>query len=236
MVDTIGLPVGARCLDVGCGPGFATVALADRGYSVDAIDTTSFMLERTRERAAGAQLSARVTARRGDVHALDFPDGSFDLVLLVGVTEWLPDLDGPLREIVRVLKHDGHLVVTCDNRWALANVMDPMLNPALAPARHAIRRWLTGSGWSSAPGIRTTDYSIAGFDRALNAAGLVPVERSTVGFGPLTFLKQHFLPRRMRVPLHQRLQSAADRGLPVLRSAGFGYVVMACKERARARG
>src|SRR6476660_5487797 len=50
-------PPGARLLDLGCGTGIDAIELARRGYSVVATDWSPQMIERTRQRAAGAALS-----------------------------------------------------------------------------------------------------------------------------------------------------------------------------------
>jgi ubiquinone/menaquinone biosynthesis C-methylase UbiE len=103
LVDRLHLPPGSRCLDIGCGPGIAAIALAQRSFVVDAIDLVAAQLDRTSRRAAEAGVGDRIVASVGDIHELKFPDGIFDFVLTIGVLEWLEDLGKPLREISRVL-------------------------------------------------------------------------------------------------------------------------------------
>jgi SAM-dependent methyltransferase len=56
----------------------------------------------------------------GEANALPFPDMTFDAATLVQVIEYVPDAVGVLREIARVLKPGGALLV-CDTDWATAS-------------------------------------------------------------------------------------------------------------------
>ena len=55
--------------------------------------------------------NTNVTATRGDARTLPYPDGAFDAAYLVGVLGEIPDEPAALRELRRVLKSDGRLVV-----------------------------------------------------------------------------------------------------------------------------
>src|SRR6187551_682481 len=74
------LSSGATVLDVGCGPGtitadFATLVTPGR---VTALEVTADALDLARAEIAGRGLT-NVDFAVGDVHALDFPDGTFDV-------------------------------------------------------------------------------------------------------------------------------------------------------------
>src|SRR5215813_11600484 len=66
-VDSLGLPLRAPVLEIGCGPGLITTAMAREGLSVSAIDTAPEMVERTRTRARQAGLDPLVLARVGNI-------------------------------------------------------------------------------------------------------------------------------------------------------------------------
>lgn len=65
----------ARVLDLGCGAGRTTIALAGMGYQVVGIDLADTLLDEARRLAPG------IDVRRMDAAALDFPDASFDAAL-----------------------------------------------------------------------------------------------------------------------------------------------------------
>src|SRR6516165_1766729 len=142
MVDGLRLPSNARVLDVGCGTGVATVGLARRALTVDAIDPVGAMTQATRERAAAAYVETRVVVQKGDVHALPFPDGTFALVIALGVLPWLPKIEPPLREMCRVLHPGGYLIATVDAHWQLRQLFDPFQNPLLLGPRSHVGSFL----------------------------------------------------------------------------------------------
>lgn len=227
-IGELGIPSGSRVLEIGCGGGLTTLALAERGYSVDAVDTAGRMIEATRQLATRAGVGDRIRAQAGDVHALQFPNGLFHLVIAIGVMEWMPSLRQPLFEIARVLAPGGQCIINVDNRWALHRLLDPMLNPIAGPLKHAVIRALEDIGLRQAK-ARSGVHSIRQLDRALDAAGLCKQRGITFGFGPFTFLAWNLLPEGVGVRLHGALQSVAQRGAPFWRSAGHVYLVAARK-------
>jgi SAM-dependent methyltransferase len=111
-------PARVRVLDVGCAAGRNVVALAEKGFDVEALDSSPAMVAKTRERASSI-LGEDEAARRVRVGRMDdlarFPDGAFDIVVGLGIyhcaqsrSEW----DRALSESARVLKPGGRLLVS----------------------------------------------------------------------------------------------------------------------------
>lgn len=98
--------VGLRLLDVGCGTGHHMALLRQRGFDVVGLDGSEEMIAIARANNPGA------TIRQGDVEALPFPSGGFDVVLCVEVLRYLPDPAGCLLEMARVLKPGGMCLAT----------------------------------------------------------------------------------------------------------------------------
>ena len=111
-------PARVRVLDVGCAAGRNTVALAERGFAVEAIDSSPAMVARTRERVAAilGAVEAECRVRVGHMDDLSkFGDGVFDIVVGLGIyhcagsrDEW----DRALAESARVLKPGGRILVS----------------------------------------------------------------------------------------------------------------------------
>jgi ubiquinone/menaquinone biosynthesis C-methylase UbiE len=233
LVDEFGRGPGARALDVGCGPGLIALALAERGYSVEAIDAAAPMIELTRKLAAESDAGYRVRTSQCDIRGLYFADNSFDLVLAVGVMEWLPSLEVAMAEVVRVLKPGGVAIVTGDNRWALHFLLDPVSSPLLSRPRRQVRQLLQRLGkWPSIP--RCYLRSVREIDQHLLKSELRTVRRKTLGFGALRFFNRKLFTDSVDRSIHHRLQTLADRNWPLLRSAGRVYIAAAIKSESAA--
>lgn len=228
LVDKMALPENAHILEIGCGPGLTTVALAQRGYWVHAIDTLSAMTEATRNRAREVGLQHRVTTSIADVRNLAFPNNSFQLALMIGVTEWLDSLRQPLKEIARVIAPGGFLIVSFDNTWAFHQLVDPILNPALAPLKKATRAIRLALGLLT-PRPREYAYSMRRFNSCLAAAGFEIREAVTVGFGPFSFFRRKLFSETTGLKINQKFQDWANAGVPVLRTMGCVCIVAAAK-------
>jgi ubiquinone/menaquinone biosynthesis C-methylase UbiE len=104
---------GERVLEIGPGTGFYTLDLAGwvaPGGTVEIFDIQQEMLDHTMRHAAEAGIE-NVSPTLGDATDLPFEDASIDAVVLVTVLGEIPDQDAAMREIARVLKPDGRLVV-----------------------------------------------------------------------------------------------------------------------------
>jgi SAM-dependent methyltransferase len=104
---------GERVLEVGPGTGYYTLDAADwiaPGGRLDIFDLQQDMLDHTMRRAGERGLT-NIAATRGDARELPYPDASFDAAFLVTVLGEIPDQDAALRELARVLKPGGRLVI-----------------------------------------------------------------------------------------------------------------------------
>src|SRR6266516_6332060 len=229
LIERLGMPEGTRVLEVGCGAGHTAVALAQRGFQVEAMDPTPTLLQIARQNAAEAGVAGRIRFLLGDAHQLPLEDGSVPLVVALGVVPWLHSPAAAVREMARVLQPGGYLVVNADHRYRLSFLLDPLHTPPLAPLRSAAKRALGAVGlWHPRPDVVPATYhGIAEFDRILADAGLERLRGSAYGFGPFTLFGRRVLPERLGVRLHLWLQRLADRGVPLVRSTGAQYMVVA---------
>ncbi|WP_156722161.1 class I SAM-dependent methyltransferase [Streptomyces apocyni] len=112
------LKPGMRILDIGCGPGTITADLASLvpGGQVTGVDTAADILVQARQVADERGLE-NVEFGTADVHALDYPDGSFDVVHAHQVLQHVGDPVRALTEMRRVTAPGG-LVAARDSDYA----------------------------------------------------------------------------------------------------------------------
>lgn len=98
-------------LEVGCGTGFFLLNLWQAGFAerLFCTDISAGMVEQCV--ANGRRLGVPVEGEVADAEALPFDDGRFDLVVAHAVIHHLPDLDTAFKELGRVLRPGGRLVV-----------------------------------------------------------------------------------------------------------------------------
>lgn len=128
-----------RALDIGCAAGSAFRMLRAREFEVVGMDLSARMLAFAQQRFAddrGIQLS------RADVEFLPFAAARFDAVTCLGVFEFLPDYTPALREIARVLRPGGLLVLSIQNRISPYYMTHAVANATVWRAWRAVKPML----------------------------------------------------------------------------------------------
>jgi len=140
----------ARALDVGCGEGRFCRMLVAAGISCVGIDPTSALLEEARRRDPAGDY------RLGNSEALAFGDASFDLVVSYLTLIDIPDFRTAIREMRRVLKPGGTLLMANLTSFNTAAVGPGWVVDAEGKRRHfAIDRYLDEfPAWVEWSGIR----------------------------------------------------------------------------------
>lgn len=187
----------ARVVDVGCGPGVVTCALAETfpAARITGVDSAPQLLDRVRRRALDAGLTARVDAVEGDLdHELP-PLPLADLVWASMVVHHVADPVATLRRLGRLLRPGGTLVV-----------VEFGGHPRVLPADDPVvvdGTWARLEDGARATLVERLGPDLVGRDwpRALRLAGLTDVTDEVVTFShdaPLDELPRRWLVRHVR--------------------------------------
>ena len=153
-IDRLGIRAEDRVLEVGCGSGVFLRAAADRGAAVTGIDSSERLVELARARAPEAEVSV------GDLQALPYADGSFDVVAGFNSFFFADDIVAALREAGRVARPGGKVAIQCGDGTGPARSMRSSRScgrSSRGPTRTLHRRRTSPSpagwsGWQPQPG------------------------------------------------------------------------------------
>ncbi|WP_240989529.1 class I SAM-dependent methyltransferase [Salipiger mangrovisoli] len=176
-------PEGMRVLEVGVGTGLS-LPLLPRHMKVTGVDYSAEMLAQAKRRAARMDLPHIEALLRMDARALDFEDASFDRIVAMHMISVVPEPEKVMREMVRVLKPGGQLVMS--NHFA--RKQGPLAHISRRTAKFADR-----IGWHS-------DFDIS---VVLDTPGLKLVERRAlppVGMMTLLVLERSDAPAAANDP------------------------------------
>jgi len=177
-----GAPLGASVLDVGCGDGTLLRVFAHHGAArLAGCDMDPRMVARARAEASGEGVAVDLSV--ASTLALPYPDASFDVVTCITVLAFVADVGAAIREMARVLRPGGRLVIGDLGKWSVW------------AARRRIRGWFGAAFWRGARFRTGSELA-----RLVRDAGLtVGAVEGAIFFPPWTKLA------RLMAPLDRRL-------------------------------
>ncbi len=114
--EMLGNIFGKKILDVGCGTGNYSLELASSGAEVYGIDSSEEMLEAARKMANESK--EHITLQNAKAESLPFEKNEFDIIVCITACEFT-NLKSTSKEMLRVLKPDGKLVLGILNKFSL---------------------------------------------------------------------------------------------------------------------
>jgi 2-polyprenyl-6-hydroxyphenyl methylase/3-demethylubiquinone-9 3-methyltransferase len=154
---------GARVLDVGCGGGILSEALARGGAQVLGIDLSRAVLDVAELHALEGNLAIEYQAIAAEEIASQRP-AAFDLVTCMEMLEHVPDPSAALHALARLVKPDGDVIISTLNRkplaFAVAIVGAEYIARVLPPGTHEYLKFIRPSElarWGRAAGLKLMD-------------------------------------------------------------------------------
>lgn len=178
VADRVGLP-GARVLDVGCGGGLLSEALAQAGAHVTAIDLAPDLVKIAKLHGLESGVKVDYRVQSAEALAGEQP-GAFDAITCMELLEHVPDPGAILAACAVLLKPGGRLFVSTLNRtpaaFALAIVGAEYVARVLPKGTHQYRDFIRPSelgAWLRESGLELEDVSGLMYEPWRNAARIV---------------------------------------------------------------
>lgn len=171
------LKPGMKILDVGCGPGSITLDVASNyapGSHVTGIDQGQGAVEAATA-SAKEQGITNVEFAVGNVHHLQFPDDTFDLVYAHQVIQYVPEIPRAMKELLRVTKPGGHIAIKEADFSAFVFYPE---EPAIERFKHVFVDTMAAAGGEARAAARMKHWALeAGYD-----ASRIKYDASTLCF------------------------------------------------------
>ena len=161
---------GKRVLDVGCGGGLLTEAMAQRGADVTGIDLAPLTIEVAELHALSSGVKVHYARESAEMHAAHSA-GTFDIVTCMEMLEHVPDPESALAAIQALAKPGGQIFISTLNRnlksFALAIVGAEYVMNLLPRGTHTYERFIKPSElarWARATGLVIVDAAGLEYD------------------------------------------------------------------------
>ncbi len=164
------LAANGQLLEVGVGTG-KNIAYWPSEANITAVDISPRMLSRARARASA--LTRDVLLELGDAQDLQFPDDSFDLAAMTFVMCSVPDAVAGLREVSRVVRPGGYVMLMEHVRSAvpwmgrLMDLLDPLIVRLLGP--HINRKTVENVAAAGLELVSVSDLTPGGIFKMIEA-------------------------------------------------------------------
>lgn len=113
-----------KIINLGCGPGLLEEKLSSFGFFGIGIDSSQAMINLARERSLDKGFSEKWQFIEGDCEDTKLNSGGFDCVIASGLIEYMPNDEKLLKEVNRLLKDDGILILNINNLFGWSTILN----------------------------------------------------------------------------------------------------------------
>lgn len=210
-ISKLDVNTSMTALDLGCGAGQYLLGLSDLGIKSFGADISKDMLDISSEKLLKAKLN-NGNLLCADCYNVPLQSNKFDLIICIGVLEYLNKEAAALSEIRRMLKPGGKLIATLPNFYKLRNLINPYY--------YLIRVWSYLFGKSAKKksstsvgeikidfGVSTvTRYNLIKAKKMFADAGLNLVDFQGYCFGPFSLWKKELFSLDTSISLSNKIE------------------------------
>lgn len=221
---------GKLILDIGCGPGEMIRDLLKRQCRVWGLDIAEGMLRVAQKNLEEKAGNGEMCLGCGNIEALGFKEKTFDGAICAGVIEYLDSDKKALRELNRVLRKNGTLIITVRNKACPARISDNLLDglkksQAGRKVIGGIKKALNKDNGQVSPFIAYRKHFPWELDKNLTESGFLKEDFRYFHFYPFFTPLDKLFPR-LFVSLGLKMEKLTNTPLGFL---GSGYIVKARK-------
>ena len=180
-------------LDLGCGTGDFLPYFAQRNSHYIGVDVSEEMIARAKINHSDLLKTVQARFLVGDCDNLSFKDGSFDIVIAVGLIEYFSDISEVLSEIKRITKRGGVVVISVPNKHCL----NTLLVDIFAPLRRLllpVYKRITGARLSRMDRVHHYRYIPDEFDAIMKNVSFSKIGYRYTNFHFIIYPFEVFLP------------------------------------------
>lgn len=198
--------------DLGCGAGPVTYEMLKRGYNIVGLDYSFDMLQNAKRRLIAGGITGRPLINSNG-ETLPFQDEMFDCVVCLGVISYVENYENIIKEIFRILKPGGTVLISFRNKYNL------IANDPIALLKLLVKTALVTLRLRERDKFRIGHYMVArDVVRLVNSNGFVFEKFKGIGFGPYSFWHKKLFDEDTSIRISSFITRLAD----VLR-AGFVF-------------
>lgn len=135
---------GSKTLDAGCGSATKSIHLAKRNFNVIAVDLADTVLTKAESEVRNENLQDKIKIQQDNLTDLSFEDEYFDHVLCWGVLMHIPDVENAIKELCRVTKPGGYIIISEVNMYSIQAIFLRVLKKILGKGRARINKTQAG--------------------------------------------------------------------------------------------
>jgi ubiquinone/menaquinone biosynthesis C-methylase UbiE len=226
-VNELNFPDHAKVLDIGCGPGEMVLDLMKNNWEIWGIDIAENMIAIAKKKIEQIKDKSNIIHLEvGDIEKLAFEDNFFDLIICAGVIEYLADDEKWSKEITRVLRPGGILLINITNKYAIrrwtASIIEKLKNSRLLfNLMNFTKQKILRKGKLHHFPFKPRLHSPKGFDHFLASLGFKKLSHNYFDF---TLLPAPFdtLLRFITIPIRKSMEKYTEKNM---KFTGAGYIV-----------